>query len=154
MVGMRGTLVLGAMLALGAAWMGCTSSDGEEGEAWQGFIRNVCGATDGPAVFVRLGKGADTTCPLRWENQAGVYGMHLDGLQADSLKPGARLQDSLFECSPSCRNLGFLRVTVLENRADRVVGTYELTLGKGDSAQSLSGAAHLKKCPKSGDWCD
>lgn len=129
-------------LALVAA---CTNESGTEGSV-RGILRDDCGPSDGPAIYVSLDRSQTLTCA---DPALGEFKLSVDGRFVDSLKAGQVLEDTVSICiAPGCTPLTYYRIEVDGVSADRIQGTLDVSEPGNGALVKRRYQAELKKCPR------
>lgn len=143
-----------ALLA-GALVTACMDNgETEDARTWKGLIQNTCGSADGPAIAIRIGRSADTTCNADFASDTS-YSMYLDDYHVDSLRLGQVLTDSVFVCGiDDCIKTSVLKLKIEGVTTGSLSGSLEIKNGgDGVPVKIRTVPIILKKCPKTGGMC-
>lgn len=140
-----------ALLALALATACISDPDPETEGTLQGVLRDDCGPTDGPSLYISMDKSKALTCA---DFSPGEFKVMVDWARLDSLKKGTVLRDSMAICKATgCEPTLFYKIDVEGVDSAKVQGTVEVTEIKGGLKTGRRFKAELKKCPRPTYMC-
>lgn len=140
---------------LACALVTACMDSGNAGDAriWKGSIQNTCGPADGPAISIKAGRSADTTCTADFSSDTS-YTMLLDDYQVESLRVGTVLTDTVFPCASDCFRSSVLTLEIQGVTSGSLSGSLEIKDGGGEvPAKIRKFPILLKKCPRTIGLC-